>query len=360
MKTFGRTLLLAVLVVLLYPGTASAHVRSTEGTAVIRQDGSTVRFDMNLEYDLLTAATGLGFPPGTDDQKTRLLTDHHEAVEKYLTDRVDVSIDGVVCESVLTRTGVLRLQDRPYARAVLTFTCPGASDGSYRVRYDVFGERDAIVDEHTSIVDYQLGGRSGTYVFDGAHHEFEAGRTGILSAVGRFVAMGVEHILSGLDHVLFLAVLLIGARKLGSVVKVATTFTVAHSVTLVLGVLGWVSVPSQIVEPLIALSIAYVAVENIIGGESRRRLLVVFCFGLLHGLGFASTLSFTDELSPRLIGSLVSFNVGIELGQALIIAVIFPILMLIRRSSWSAVVHMVATLAAAGLGFVWFFQRLLI
>jgi hypothetical protein len=160
--------------------------------------------------------------------------------------------------------------------------------------------------------------------------------------------------------VLFLVVLLLGARGFRSVVKLATAFTVAHSLTLALAALGWVHVPGEVVEPLIALSIAYVAAENIIGGESRQRLPVVFGFGLLHGLGFASTLSFSDEVSGQLLATLVTVNVGIELGQALIIAALFPLLILIRRYRWSATAHAGAAVIAASLGLTWFFDRLLV
>ena len=351
--------LVGLVGLVLPPDAASAHVRASEGTSVVRQDGATIRFETSLEYALLAAAAGLGTPPGDDGARTRQLARQHDRLEAYLTDRVVVSIDGVRCASRLAGAEVEHRQDTAYARSVLVHDCPGTPDGAYHLSYGVFSDQDAVVDNHTNIADYQLGGETGAFVFDSTHRELEVGRTGLVASVGRFVAMGVEHILGGYDHVLFLAVLLLGARGLGSVVKVATSFTVAHSVTLALGVLGWVDVPSQIVEPLIALSIAYVAAENILGGESRHRLAVVFGFGLLHGLGFASTLSFTDDLNPRLIGSLVSFNVGIELGQVLLVAVLFPLLSFIRRFAWSSLAHTAATAAAAMLATVWFFQRLL-
>ena len=171
--------------------------------------------------------------------------------------------------------------------------------------------------------------------------------------------MGIEHILSGLDHVLFLIALLLGAKSLRSVIKIATAFTAAHSLTLALGALGWVSVPPAVVEPLIALSIFYVAAENIFGGETRHRLGVVFAFGLLHGLGFAGTLTFTDGLGTDLLASLVSFNVGIELGQALLVAAVFPLLLLARRFRWSPPAHVAATSVAAAFGLFWFAERML-
>jgi HupE / UreJ protein len=335
MKALAGVLALLALA----PATVGAHVRSTAGFGEIRQDGSTVLYELSLERDLLERAAG-------------------DAVGPYLVERVQVLLDGVQCEGELAGTAPEERDGRSYTRAALEYECAGSPSGGYEVRYGVFAESDAVVDDHTSITEYQLGDASGTFVFDAGHRELDAGEGGLLSSAGRFVALGVEHILYGIDHVLFLAVLLLGARSFMSVVKLATAFTVAHSVTLALAALGWVSVPPEVVEPLIALSIAYVAVENIVGGETRHRLAVVFGFGLLHGLGFASTLSFTDDLGGRLLASLVSFNVGIELGQALIVAAVFPALLLVRRLRWSPFAHAGAAVVAATFGLMWFFERL--
>lgn len=152
-----------------------------------------------------------------------------------------------------------------------------------------------------------------------------------MASAGRLVVLGFEHILGGIDHVLFVLALLFGARSVMSVVKVVAAFTVAHSITLVFASLGWVNVPAGIVEPLIALSIAYVAIENLIRGESRHRLIVVFGFGLMHGLGFAGSLTFTDRLSWHLISSLFAFNIGIELGQVVIVLLASPLLLVSHR-----------------------------
>jgi hypothetical protein len=333
----------ALVLLVLAPATGWAHVRSTAGYAEVRQEGGSVHYELSLERQLLTAAAG------ADDA----------AIEAYLVERVQVLVDGVACEGALQRTNPEQRDGRAYVGALLEYECAGDPNGAYEVRYGVFTDADAIVDDHTNVTDYRLGEDGGTFVFDAGHRELDVGQAGPLSSATRFVGLGVEHILEGLDHVLFLVALLLGARGFMSVVKLATTFTVAHSVTLAMAALGWVNVPGEVVEPLIALSIAYVAVENVVGGESRHRLAVVFGFGLLHGLGFASTLSFTDELSGRLLTSLVSFNVGIELGQALIIMALFPALLLLRRVRWSPVAHAGAAAVAATFGLMWFFERLL-
>src|SRR5262249_9220476 len=162
------------------------------------------------------------------------------------------------------------------------FGCPG-STGAFGLKYDVFATEEAVADDHTNLVEYSFDGGSGRTVFDRSHHDFTAGDNTLASSSLQFGKMGVEHILLGLDHVLFVVPLILGAANLRSLVQVISMFTAAHSVTLVSTLLGGLTVPAVIVEPLIALSIAFVAVENLLG-STRHRLPVVFGFGLLHGL----------------------------------------------------------------------------
>jgi hypothetical protein len=328
-----RVLAGAVLVFALTAAPSAAHVRSTTGYSEIRQHDGVVAYRLGLESDLLAAAAGHG-PP-----------------EDYVLPRLEVALDGVDCDGSLVRTDRAR-HGRDYTTLDLAYDCPGSDSGVYVIRYGVFAD-GGIVDDHANIVDFELAGAHGTYVFDAGHRELDAGAAG---SPTRFVALGVEHILSGLDHVLFLIALLLGALGLRQVVKLATAFTVAHSVTLALGALGWVAVPGEIVEPLIALSIAYVAAENILGGASRHRLGVVFGFGLLHGLGFASSLSWSGGID---LIALLTFNAGIEAGQALLVAALFPALVLVRRYRWSPVAHTAAAGCAALVGLLWFVERLM-
>ena len=155
---------------------------------------------------------------------------------------------------------------------------------------------------------------------------------------------------------LFLVVLLLGARGLRDVVTLATTFTVAHSATLALASLGAVKAPAAVVEPLIALSIAYVAADNVLGGgRTRHRIPIVLGFGLLHGLGFAGSIEFAYGVD--LVSALLAFNVGIELGQAAIVLVLFPALLTVCRWSRAPVAHAAAGSAAAAVGLFWFSER---
>ena len=153
---------------------------------------------------------------------------------------------------------------------------------------------------------------------------------GVLPVFARFVVSGYEHIVpKGLDHILFVLGLFFFSLQFRPLLWQVTAFTLAHTTTLALATLQIVSVPAAVVEPLIAASIVYVAVENIFGGKAGwTRVAVVFGFGLLHGLGFASVLSDVGLPEGRFVVSLIAFNIGVELGQLSVIAVAFAALAL--------------------------------
>jgi hydrogenase/urease accessory protein HupE len=178
-----------------------------------------------------------------------------------------------------------------------------------------------------------------------------------------FLMLGVEHILTGYDHLLFLFGLLIVCRDMRSILTVITCFTIAHSITLALAAFGIVQLPARIVEPLIAASIAYVGIENLLRGESaKRRWLITFCFGLVHGLGFAGALKESGVGSGQfgIILPLVGFNLGVEIGQLSVAAVVLPILWQLRNKpgrmrQWGPLGSVAVTVA----GSYWLLERIL-
>jgi hydrogenase/urease accessory protein HupE len=170
-----------------------------------------------------------------------------------------------------------------------------------------------------------------------------------------FLILGVEHIFTGYDHLLFLFGLLVVCRDLRSILTVITCFTIAHSITLALSVLDVIQLPARIVEPLIAASIAYVGFENLLRGDSPKwRWLITFSFGLIHGLGFAHALKEFGIGSGRLgiVLPLVGFNLGVEIGQLSVAAVVLTILWQLRRNpglarQWVPVCSVAVTLAGS-------------
>ena len=194
---------------------------------------------------------------------------------------------------------------------------------------------------------------------DRIEHYSGAGQ-GTWSVVRRFVAAGVHHILIGPDHLLFLVGLLLLGGTLRQLVLVVSAFTLAHSVTLSLAVLDVVSPPAWVVEPAIALSIVYVGADNLMARGGRDvRAWIAFAFGLVHGFGFAYVLR-EIGLPPRALGwSLLSFNVGVELGQLVVVIVVASALAAVRARSEPAG----RRLATAGsvvvivAGAFWFVER---
>jgi len=177
-----------------------------------------------------------------------------------------------------------------------------------------------------------------------------------------YIKIGFEHIIpKGLDHILFVLGLFFFSLKMRPLITQVTAFTLAHTVTLALATLGIVSVPASIVEPLIALSIVFVAVENIRGGElNTRRILVVLAFGLLHGLGFASVLGDVGLEPSSFIASLIGFNIGVEIGQLAVIAVAFVLLGLPfgKRDWYRKGIAIPASVLIALVGAYWTIERI--
>jgi hypothetical protein len=178
----------------------------------------------------------------------------------------------------------------------------------------------------------------------------------------RYLRLGFTHIVPhGLDHVLFVLGIFLLDLRLRSILMQVTAFTVSHSITLALSVYGAVSISAAIVEPLIAVSIAFVAVENLFLSELRpRRLAMVFAFGLLHGLGFAGVLSELGLPSSEHVTALVGFNLGVECGQLAVVGAAF---LLVGR--WSTTrdwyrqrMVIPASLGIAGIALYWTVERL--
>jgi len=181
---------------------------------------------------------------------------------------------------------------------------------------------------------------------------------------GEYIKLGYLHIIpKGLDHILFILGLFFASTRIRPLLLQITAFTLAHTVTLALATLGLIKIPAMIIEPLIALSIAYVAVENIIL-KSRKtstwRPAIVFGFGLLHGLGFASVLMNLGLPQSGFLSGLIAFNIGVELGQLSIIALLSLLLYRFIQKSWyPAKISIPSSIIIALIGVYWTVERLL-
>ncbi|MEV8394852.1 MULTISPECIES: HupE/UreJ family protein [unclassified Streptomyces] len=392
----------AVIALLSIGQPAQAHgFTSTVYADVSPGEGGHIRTKLELEYDLFVVSaadsekddplfrTGnAAFENGDTDAQAAALNTHAKSAVSYVTRRFSVTSGGAACAP--TRVGDFTIGPRegvPYAGLLLDWSCPEGG-GDPEVRSGLFPDSETYVTGTKTIVTYEIDGRSGSAALDAGHPSFSMGQSWY-ERFWEFFRLGAEHLLSGIDHILFLLALIAGSRRLREIVLAATSFTLAHSVTFMLAALGLVDVPSSVVEPVIALSIAVVAgwylwrigrrgghateldVDLDRDGAAGRghfgldragwtRLVVVFCFGLVHGLGFAGALGIDEAFSWTLLWSLLVFNVGIEAVQLAIIALVFPLLTVLRRRAPTAGLWATGAISAGvcAMGLVWFTQRL--
>ncbi|CAN5731194.1 hypothetical protein BH11PSE3_BH11PSE3_12280 [soil metagenome] len=336
-------------------GSAAAHQGGTTGYATVAVAGQSVR------YALALPAEGLG-------DAARDLRELATAVARL----VAIEADDVACSGVPAETRAASA-GRASIEVVVLYAC-AAPMRTLTIRDSL----DTLlgIDHHT-IADIQWPGGATQLVFEKGSRQASIAIAGDTApgqqapgqqAPGRqspetlvsFLGLGVEHIIGGIDHLLFLVALLALSTGVWQTVKIVTAFTVAHSITLSLAVLGAVHVPSSIVEPLIAASIVWVAVENLVApaGIGRRWLVAAF-FGLIHGLGFATVLAELGLPREALVRALIGFNIGVELGQLAFVAVVMPPLVWAARTDRWPRLPQVLSVVVALVGMVWLVERLI-
>ncbi|MEY3263675.1 MAG: hypothetical protein RL717_1152 [Pseudomonadota bacterium] len=238
------------------------------------------------------------------------------------------------------------------------FTCP-AKPVQLTLRDDL---ADTLGAAHHVIALLTWEGGSASYSFAAQSRETHVTLASPAAAqsASSFFLLGVEHIATGYDHLLFLLALILCGGNLVQLLKIITAFTLAHSITLGAAALGLVHLPSALVEAVIALSIAYVAFENLFPRFAiSRRWTISFLFGLMHGFGFSSVLQEIGLPRDNLVLALLNFNLGVEAGQLVAVAMVVPLLIRLRKTRWeSMVVQMLSALVLlVGLGL--FIERII-
>ncbi len=172
-----------------------------------------------------------------------------------------------------------------------------------------------------------------------------------------FCGMGLHHLLTGIDHMLFLVALICVSDSFWNLFKTVTAFTIGHSLSLLLAVFSVCTVSTSIVEPIIALSITYAAVENLYSKNFEGRWKIAFAFGLIHGLGFADAMTSLSLSGASLAVALVGFNIGVELGQMIIVTIAYPVLRKIALSNHGTKILNGGSIAVSLVATYWFFER---
>ncbi len=352
------------LAALLFALPAAAHQEDTSYTRIQLEEG---RITTVATFDLHV----LGRLSPIDLNGDELITAQELAsaapgVQAYLSARIGLAVDDgapdlgtalapVWPENVSSaRSGdwSQTLVDFPFTREI------GAHPELITLDYTTWPELGPTHTNLTSI--RQTGYAEQEIVFTEAEPDFDYFSEAPASRweqFGRFLRLGAEHIWAGLDHVLFLVALLVVSR-LGELLQIITAFTVAHSITLALAVLEIVELPSRWVEAGIAATIVWVAYQNLRGHGGAHRWRLTFAFGLVHGFGFAGVLRELELPAASLLRSLAAFNIGVELGQVALVASLFPVIALLRRTpvATSAMTGVSAAVGVAGIA--WFVERI--
>jgi hypothetical protein len=358
------------LLALLWTGPALAH-KASDSYLALAVDGAAV----DGQWDI--ALRDLDFAIGLDNDENGEITwgevkSHHGDIAGYALSRLKLEADGRPCPAEARAHLVDDHTDGAYAVIRFAARCPEAV-GTLSVRYGLLFDLDA---QHRGLLRLEHDGATVTAIFSPEQSEqaFVLGEVSRLAQFLQYLKEGVWHIWMGFDHILFLLSLLLPAvliyrdghwrpvarfhEAFVDVLKIVTSFTVAHSITLSLATLGFVSLPSRLVESAIAVSVILAALNNVYPLFRGRRWTVAGAFGLIHGFGFASVLADLGLPQGALFLALFGFNLGVEVGQIAIVGVFLPAAYLMRGTvAYRRLVLFAGSLLIAAIAAGWFVER---
>jgi hydrogenase/urease accessory protein HupE len=348
-------LALLIAAVVLLATAAAAHPAPYSYLDLRLEQG---RMEVALAAHVFDLAHDLNVTPAEALLDPAMAESKREAILNILRERLRLTADGrsLALES-------LTIEPRPDRNALVMNLRFGdaAPAGAIGIRLALF----PYDPQHQTFLNiYEEGALSQQEILNQDHTSFEyfsGGRQGALAVVKKFVRAGIYHIFTGPDHILFIIGLLLLGGSLLRLLSIVTAFTIAHSVTLSLAALGVLNPPARYIEPVIALSIVYVGIDNLMVGKAGRdvRAYLAFFFGFVHGFGFASVLQEFGLPRQALGWSLFSFNFGVEIGQACIVLVVASALAALRNHN-QPLGRRIVVFGSVGVilaGSYWFIQR---
>ena len=368
MKLIFRGLLLLLT---LWASAALAH-KASDSYLVLDVQGTVVTGQWDIALRDIDFALGLD-ADGNAEISWGELRARHADIAAWALGRLALR-RGSDCALQVSGNQVDEHTDGAYAVLHLSGSCPSVT-GDLSLRYGLLFELDAL---HRGLLRLSLDGITQTAVMspDNALQNFGPRELSRLSQFAQYLVEGIWHIWIGFDHILFLLALLLpvvlvreagrwrGVARLGDalheVLWVITSFTAAHSITLSLAALGLVELPSRLVEATIALSVVLAAANNLWPLIERRRWMVAFGFGLIHGFGFASVLADLGLPRESLVLSLLGFNLGVEVGQLVIVSVFLPLAFMLRATVfYRHGVFVGGSVVTMGVALLWLIERAL-
>ncbi len=370
MKRLSAALLLCLFATFSSPQSAFAHAAGTSYLILqLPEDDESVavRWDLSVVDIVWTVFIDADYDGDVTWQE---LQNARVALSSAVLAQISVQRGGAPCVLSVSDFALARRGEENFLSVALNADCP--QRGLTTVGGALFMSGDA---SQRVLLSAGRGGEQFTGVLSAAAPTWqEPAEASAWRSFARFIGEGVWHVLIGYDHIAFVLLLLLpsvmrpvdgkwqGASGLSQVardmVTIITAFTIAHSITLALAVTGAVKVPAQPIEIAIAASIAVAGVVNLLPRLSKLRLPLAFGFGLVHGFGFANALSEIDAEGSTLLPLLAGFNIGVELAQLGIVALVLPVIYTMRATRWYASAVLPLGSCALGMaGVVWFLQR---
>ena len=384
----GYPIALVALLALATFGIASAAAAHSGNQSYVYLDVTEQSLSGRHELPFVDLRTTLGLTlEGSDDEVLAELLANADLIAAYADDHFDIGVDGQEGWTVNYGEIELFFSDAPEIDdnyIILPFDVDVTGDTvprEFDVRFDLFFDevdgRDALLlignDWQAGVIENGAEDLA-TFDPDSRVQNIDLGDPSALKNFTSSMKLGVNHIKTGPDHILFVLVLLLPSvlvfrngwkpadkftSSLWRVLKIVTMFTIAHSITFTLAGLGLLPLPSpRIVESIIALSIAAAALHNIRPIAANKEWLISFAFGLFHGMGFASLVSGLDVSRGTQLVSLLGRNVGIEIGQAIVVLLLFPMLFLLRRSRIFQPLFVAVSLLLTVVALIWMVERL--
>ncbi len=347
--------LLVVFTALLVPAAGLAHKIGLSVAEIQVNEGQDATVSLAVKGRDIARSIGRDLVEPTDQIDPAALDAAAAAISAYVLDRVSVLGDGQSCAAEAAPPH----PDKDGVLIDLRFQCPATAHSiTYRNRlfheFDAAAVQNVLVLAGDDIDQAVLTATRNTLTLTGE-------RPGFRTVLVDYIGIGMGHIIAGYDHIAFLLALLLWATRLLPVVAMATAFTAAHSITLTSAVLGLATIPSSVVEPLISLTVIWAAAENFFSRRTARRWRLAFFLGLVHGFGFAGALSEFGLPAHAIGAALGGFNIGVEIGQVIIVMIAMPLLFGIDRLTGGARSPWLVRGAAGSIGAVgiyWLFERL--
>ncbi|QGQ99270.1 HupE/UreJ family protein [Paenibacillus psychroresistens] len=351
-KWIGIIVLTLALFGLWAPATFAHGGDSLAYSDISVKDG-VIKYNLQIDmYDLRAGATPDDPNRGdtTSEAMKEFVGNSHAKVEAYLLSQIKLYADNLLLEGKLTQLKYLDRDNQPFAEVILEYPA-GNIPQHFVLDYNLVFDMDVY---HVNYVTLTLGDLKQNAVLVNELRELQVGQMNFQHAVQNFSLLGFKSILLSYASILFLLGLLIGIKSLKQIFVVIGSFAFAHSLSLILASLQILTLPVKFVESAIALSILYIALNNLFNKHKELNLWLIGCFSLFHGFGFAEIISGMNHKGGYFAPSLIAFNLGIEVGLVLIVLILYPIIHYIRKIK-QAIPAILMILAL--LGFISFIAR---